>query len=57
MFINHAKFKELRKRLSKVVKETEDSVRFYPLSQHTLNQVEIMGVGSPVIPPPNSTII
>jgi CRISPR-associated protein Cas2 len=55
--LTHAKFKELRKRLSKVVKDTEDSVRFYPLSQHTLNQVEIMGVGSPVISPPTSTII
>jgi CRISPR-associated protein Cas2 len=36
-----SKFQELCKRLKKRVKMTEDSVRFYPLSKHTLSQVEI----------------
>jgi CRISPR-associated protein Cas2 len=55
--LTHSKIKELRKRLSKVIKLDEDSVRFYPLSQHTLGQVEILGIGPPVISPPTSTII
>ena len=55
--LNHTKFNELRKRLIKVVKVTEDSVRFYPLSQHTSSQVEVMGIGSPVISPPTSMVI
>ncbi|MBF2066495.1 MAG: CRISPR-associated endonuclease Cas2 [Calothrix sp. C42_A2020_038] len=55
--LSPTKIKELRKRLSKIVKLEQDSVRFYPLSQHTLGQVEIMGIGPPVISPPTSTII
>ncbi|MDJ0772215.1 MAG: CRISPR-associated endonuclease Cas2 [Mastigocoleus sp. MO_167.B18] len=53
----HTKFKELCKRLRKVVKFSEDSVRFYPLSQHTLGQVDVWGVGPPITPLPSSTII
>ncbi|MBW4418958.1 MAG: CRISPR-associated endonuclease Cas2 [Myxacorys californica WJT36-NPBG1] len=36
-------FRELRVRLQQVVKLPEDSVRMYPLSGHTLGQVEIWG--------------
>ncbi len=36
-------FQGLRERLRKVVKSEEDSVRIYPLSGHTLGQVEILG--------------
>lgn len=36
-------FKGLRKQLRKVVKLAEDSVRIYPLSGHTLGQIEILG--------------
>ncbi|PLZ06873.1 hypothetical protein [Fischerella thermalis] len=32
-------------------------VQFYPLSRHTLAQVETWGIGSPVIEPPSSVII
>lgn len=41
--LNDRKFEELRKRLAKVVRMDEDSVRFYPISKHTLGQVVIWG--------------
>lgn len=41
--LSTSKFDELRSRLRKQVKLSEDSVRFYPLSRHTLGQVEIWG--------------
>ncbi|MGG6294954.1 CRISPR-associated endonuclease Cas2 [Leptolyngbya sp. AN02str] len=50
-----AKYQELRDRLRRQV-ESEDSIRFYPLSAHTLGQVEVWG-GSPVLQPPGSTIV
>ncbi|HEY9700073.1 MAG TPA: CRISPR-associated endonuclease Cas2 [Trichocoleus sp.] len=50
------KFSELRKRLKKRVKLPDDSIRFYPLSRHTLGQVETWG-GIPVVQPPRSVII
>lgn len=51
-----SKYDELRSRLKKRVKLSEDSVRFYPLSRHTLNQVEAWG-GEPVTTLPGSTVI
>jgi CRISPR-associated protein Cas2 len=54
--LNKRKYKELKQRLHKRVKLEEDSVRFYPLSGHTLSQVEILG-GVPLSQPPGSTII
>lgn len=50
------KFAELKKRLKKRVNLEEDSVRFYPLSKHTLNQVETWG-GVPLTPIPGSFIV
>jgi CRISPR-associated protein Cas2 len=50
------KFAELQRRLKPRVKPEEDSIRFYPLSRHTLAQVEVWG-GPPVIPPPKSVIV
>jgi CRISPR-associated protein Cas2 len=41
--LTQAKYDELRQRLKKRVKLSEDSVRFYPLSKHTLSQVETWG--------------
>lgn len=41
--LNDCKFEELRSRLAKVVRMDEDSVRFYPISRHTLGQVVIWG--------------
>jgi CRISPR-associated protein Cas2 len=50
------KYKELQKRLKKIFKSGEDSLRFYPLSAHTLSQVETWG-HPPLSSPPTSTII
>lgn len=50
------KYRELRQRLMQRVREAEDSVRLYPLSRHTFNQIEIIG-GLPVLSPPSSIII
>lgn len=41
--LTQVKYDELRQRLKKRVKLSEDSVRFYPLSKHTLAQVEAWG--------------
>lgn len=50
------KFAELKQRMKKRVNLDEDSVRFYPLSKHTLNQVETWG-GVPLTPIPGSFIV
>ena len=50
------KYNELRKRLKTNLNLDEDRVRFYPLSGHTLEQVEVWG-GPMVISIPGSTII
>jgi CRISPR-associated protein Cas2 len=55
--LSQAKYDELRSRLRKRVKLSEDNVRFYPLSRHTLGQVETWGVGLPVTELPGSVII
>jgi len=51
------KFEELRGRLRGRVNLAEDSVRFYPVSGHTLGQDEAWGVGAPVTRPRGSTIV
>ncbi len=55
--LNTEKYNDFRRRLRKIVKLEEDNVRFYPLSKHTLSQVETWGVGVPVIEPPGSIIV
>ncbi len=50
-------FRELQQRLKKRVKLQEDSIRFYPLSQHTLGQIEAWGVSEPITQLPGSTIV
>ena len=50
------KFVELKTRMKKRVNLEEDSIRFYPLSKHTLNQVETWG-GVPLTPIPGSFIV
>ncbi|MEB3225315.1 MAG: CRISPR-associated endonuclease Cas2 [Synechococcus sp.] len=51
------KYKELKKRLLRHYKEDKgDSLRFYPISSHTLSQVEIWGTPS-LTRPPSSTIV
>jgi CRISPR-associated protein Cas2 len=50
-----AQYEELRRRMKPRVTEA-DSIRFYPLSRHTLQSVEVWG-GQPITPPPGSVII
>lgn len=54
--LSRVKFNELKKRLGKIFKSGEDSIRFYPLSSHTFSQVEIWGE-PPLTAPPTSTIV
>lgn len=54
--LSTAKYNELRSRLRKRIKSGEDSVRFYPLSSHTLGSIETWG-GPPVLEPPSSQIV
>jgi CRISPR-associated protein Cas2 len=54
--LSQTKYSELQKRLRKQVKSSEDSIRFYPLSKHTFNQIETWGE-PPVTELPSSTII
>lgn len=42
-----AKYTELKKRLKTKINPTEDSIRLYPLSSHTLCKVEAWG-GTPI---------
>jgi CRISPR-associated protein Cas2 len=51
-----SKYDELRKRLRRYVNFEEDSIRFYPISQHTLDQVDIWG-GLPLTQPQKSIVI
>jgi CRISPR-associated protein Cas2 len=51
------KYQELKNRLQKVFNPQQDNLRFYPISQHTLNQVETWGVASPPTEPFQSIII
>jgi len=54
--LNKNQYQSLQKKLKKLIDLKEDSLRFYPLSQHTLNQVEIWGE-PPLTQPPQSIII
>jgi CRISPR-associated protein Cas2 len=50
------KYKNLRQRLQKCCLENEDSIRFYPISQHTLTEIEVWGK-TPITKLPGSTIV
>ncbi|AFY61925.1 CRISPR-associated endonuclease Cas2 [Synechococcus sp. PCC 6312] len=54
--LSNKKYCELKRRLLKRVNVNEDHLRFYPLSKHTLETIEVWG-GSPVINQATSTII
>ncbi|NJK36255.1 MAG: CRISPR-associated endonuclease Cas2 [Oscillatoriales cyanobacterium SM2_2_1] len=49
------KYQELKKRLRRRVHPTEDRIRIYPVSAHTLPQVELWG-GPPLTQPDRSHI-
>lgn len=55
--LNVKQYRDLKKRLQKVFKEEEDNLRFYPISGHTLRQVETWGQGSPLTNPLKSKVI
>lgn len=54
--LSDRKFEELKSRLAKVVKMDDDSVRFYPISRHTLGQVVVWGE-PPMTQIPSSVIV
>ncbi|MDS3861713.1 CRISPR-associated endonuclease Cas2 [Thermosynechococcaceae cyanobacterium BACA0444] len=54
--LNHTKYCELKKRLLKRVNMNEDHLRFYPLSKHTRQTIEVWG-DVPVTSQTHSTII
>ncbi len=54
--LTQEKYRELLKRLQPKVQPKEDSVRCYPISGHTLEQIVILG-GAPLTTPPGSVII
>lgn len=51
------KYQELQKRLRRLINEQEDHIRFYPLSSHTLDQVEVWGEGPAKREWPKSVVI
>ena len=56
LVLKDEKYTELRFRLKDRVDVREDSIRFYPISGHTLEQVEVWG-GVPITKKSSSTII
>ncbi len=54
--LNRVKYDELRKKIRQQVNLSEDSVRFYPLTRHTLNQIEAWGEPQ-ITQPPSSVVV
>ncbi len=54
--LTKSQYEELRFRLKKKIKTEEDSVRVYPISRHTLEQVEVWG-GVPLVKLRGSVIV
>jgi CRISPR-associated protein Cas2 len=52
-----SKYRELQQKLESKLNLAEDNVRFYPLSQHTINGVETWGISVGITPPPTSLIV
>lgn len=53
--LTQRKYKELKRRLLPYVSFEEDSLRFYPVSAHTLGTVDVWG-GSPLTTQTRSTV-
>ena len=56
VILSQSKCAELQRRLRRYFNPDEDSIRFYPVSRHTLGQVEIWGE-IPLSEPQKSIII
>lgn len=54
--LNQSQYNELKTRLRKYINCAEDSLRFYPLSQHTFKQIETWGE-PPVTQLPGSVVV
>lgn len=50
-------YRQLGDRLKKRINLDEDSIRIYPITRHTLQQVQTWGVGKELTKSPSSTII
>lgn len=55
--LSNQQYQEMSRRLKKVFNSDEDSLRFYPLSKHTVNQIVTWGTGLPPTQAPRSIII
>jgi CRISPR-associated protein Cas2 len=55
-YLTKKKLKQLKKQLKRLINIAEDSLRFYPLSEHTFSQVEIWGEPA-LTKPPTSLIV
>ncbi|MEB3825871.1 CRISPR-associated endonuclease Cas2 [Phormidium sp. CCY1219] len=55
--LTQSKFKELCQKLRKKVNFSQDSLRFYPLSSHTMLQIQSWGIGPPTSRVPESVVI
>jgi len=55
-YLNKRQYCQLQQRLRQKVQLDRDSVRFYPLTAHTLSQTEAWGE-PPSFQPPSSTIV
>jgi len=56
VIVASSKYNELKRRLRRYFNPDEDSIRFYPISKHTLDQVEIWG-GTPLLEAQRSIVI
>ena len=54
--LSRLKYRELRNKLKRHINDTEDSIRFYPLSSHTRDNIIIWG-GPSVARLPGSLVI
>lgn len=55
--LNSKQYQQLQVKMRKIYKSEEDNLRFYAVSNHTLSQVEVWGVGAEKTQSPTSVII
>lgn len=55
--LNNKQYKQLQVKMRKVCEWEEDNLRFYPVSSHTLSQVEVWGVGAEITQSGTSVIV
>jgi CRISPR-associated protein Cas2 len=55
--LDRDQYRQLGDRLKKRINLEEDSIRIYPITKNSLQQVKNWGVGKDLTKPPSSTII